>query len=134
MPEDIMPSQEMPVEAPQEMAKEPLPETQEATQTTETNEVPEMNEIVDALEQALDNLPLELQEALASHLTPETAMIFGAWMGEPVGELMMKYADPETVLVPIPRRDAEKMLGSLPEDTQDLILGKTPQPTEEELS
>jgi hypothetical protein len=79
-------------------------------------------DITDAMERSLDNLPIEMKEFAASHFTPELAIFLGHLLGEEVGDVVMRYADPEIVLLPFPRIEAEKMLGELPEDTQNAIL------------
>ncbi len=119
-------------------------EAQEApeavTEDTNINDVPTPIEIAEAMEEALDNLNIEMKQFAATHFTPEIAMFIEAWLGPEAGDVVMKYADPDIVLLPVPRKEAEEMLGQLPEEVQNTVLGNQspnevlPKDTEEELS
>lgn len=55
------------------------------------------------LESHLDALGPEQQEFIAAHLTPEIAGMFGLVLGQEAYDFMSQYANPEVVLVPMPR-------------------------------
>lgn len=61
----------------------------------------------------LDNLPDEGKAFLAEHLTPEFVTAIGLISGEAVANHLMKYADQDKVLVPVPRKVAEENLAAL---------------------
>jgi len=75
------------------------------------------------LETSLDNLIPEMKEFAVTLFTPEVAMFMGAWLGPEVGDVVMKYSDASTVLMPFPREEAEKMLEDLPDNVRDNLLG-----------
>lgn len=61
----------------------------------------------------LDNLPDEAKAFLAEHLTPEFVTAISLISGEKVGQYLMKYADQDKVLVPVPRKVAEENLAAM---------------------
>lgn len=61
----------------------------------------------------LDNLPDEAKAFLAEHLTPEFVTAIGFISGQEVANHLMKYADQDKVLVPVPRKVAEENLAAL---------------------
>ena len=56
------------------------------------------------LESHLDSLGPEQQEFIAAHLTPEIAGVFGLVLGQEAYDFMSQYANPDVVLVPMPRK------------------------------
>lgn len=61
----------------------------------------------------LDSLPDEAKAFLAEHLTPEFVTAIGLISGEVVAQHLMKYADQDKVLVPVPRKVAEEHLAQM---------------------
>ena len=75
----------------------------------------------------LDNLPDEGKAFLAEHLTPEFVTAIGLISGPEVAQHLMKYADPDKVLVPVPRKVAEENLAAM----KSQVSGGQPQPTQQ---
>jgi hypothetical protein len=61
----------------------------------------------------LDGLPDEGKAFLAEHLTQEFVTAIGLISGPEVAKYLMKYADPDKVLVPVPRKVAEENLAAM---------------------
>ena len=80
---------------------------------TEKNGVDDVGPTEEEIAAHLDNLPDEGKAFLAEHLTPEFVTAIGLISGEAVAQHLMKYADPDKVLVPVPRKVAEENLAAL---------------------
>jgi hypothetical protein len=65
----------------------------------------------------LDALPDEAKAFLAEHLTPEFVQAIGFISGPEVANYLNKYADPDKVLVPVPRKVAEENLAKMQAQT-----------------
>lgn len=61
----------------------------------------------------LDSLPDDAKAFLAEHLTPEFVTAIGLISGQAVANHLMKYADKDKVLVPVPRKVAEENLAQM---------------------
>lgn len=59
----------------------------------------------------MDALPEEAKQFMSQYLTPESAKMFGLILGEEAGKYFMEIANPEMVLVPIPRAEVERVTG-----------------------
>ncbi len=67
-------------------------------------------EIAKNLAAHLDQIPDDQKQFLAEHLTPEFVRAIGIINGPEVAEYLGQFADPNKVLVPVPREIAEKFL------------------------
>ena len=66
--------------------------------------------IAQNLEKHLDTLPENDKMFLAEHLTPEFVRAIGLINGPEVAQYLAQFADPDKVLVPVPRAVAEEHL------------------------
>lgn len=66
--------------------------------------------IIQELEAHLDQIPDQDKAFLAEHMTPEFIRAIGLINGPEVAQYLNQFADPNKVLVPVPRQIAEQYL------------------------
>lgn len=64
------------------------------------------------VERYFDTLPDQDKAFLAEHMTPEFVKAIGIVAGQEVAQYLTQFADPEKVLVPVPRKVAEEYMAS----------------------
>lgn len=87
--------------------------------------------MLEELKAHMDSLPPEEKEFVAAHLTLETARLLGVLTGSPdVAEYFGQLADPNIVLVPVPREKAKQLAQALQQEqaqSQQAPQGPAPQ-------
>ncbi len=68
------------------------------------------SEIIKAISRHLDEIPDAAKQFLAEHLTPEFVVAIGIINGPEVAEYLNQFADPNKVMVPVPRQMAEQYM------------------------
>lgn len=78
------------------------------------------------IDQGLNALPDKDKQFVAKMLTPETVHLFSLLFGPQIAQALSKYADPETILVPVPRQQFMQQMQGGQGGEQDGDMGQEP--------